>query len=417
MWPLTLSIVAVLLAAAALSLTISITRRIGSRDPVAVPRIWRRILRIQPTPPQTGFGAARAGHERVAFIANPTKAGIEELREQAMRACAIRYLPQPMWFYTTADDPGVGQAQAALEQGADVVVAVGGDGTVRAVAQSVAGSGTPMGIIPMGTGNLFARNLDLALGDTQTLLRTVLEGEERTVDVGWLDLERAFPGHGEDGRHLFLVIAGAGFDAEMVAGADESLKKRLGWFAYFFAAIAHLGEKRMHARVSVDGGEEVEGHMRTVLMANIGTLPGGIKLIPEATMDDGSLDIATLDARGGVVGWTELFGQVVAQGAGIKDTRLLRILKTSRIDHVRGKEFDIRMDQPQKVQVDGESLGRASRVHAFVQPAALTLRVPQGSAPPRTDAPDAEVTSGEEAADDLAAGPDADGTQGAEADD
>ncbi|WNM27495.1 diacylglycerol kinase family protein [Demequina capsici] len=383
-----LAVIAALLAVASLSLTVVITRRIGSRDPVAVPLMWRRILRIQPLPSAAGsFMTPRDGNEKIAFIANPTKSGIEELREQALRACSIRYLPQPLWFYTTADDPGTGQAEAAIEAGADVVVAVGGDGTVRAVAQALAGRGIPMGIVPMGTGNLFARNLDLPLGDTQSILRTVLEGAERKADVGWMDIRRAYPGHGEDGRHLFLVIAGAGFDAEMVAGADDRLKRRLGWFAYFFAAIRHLGEKRMKAWVSVDGGEEIVGHMRTVLMANIGKLPGGISLIPDATMDDGRLDVATLDARGGLVGWTELFGQVMAQGAGIKDTRLLRILRTSRIDHVRGTEFDIRMDQPQKVQVDGESLGRASRIHAFVQPAALTLRVPQGTVPQRTDEP------------------------------
>ncbi|MDN4472284.1 diacylglycerol/lipid kinase family protein [Demequina zhanjiangensis] len=381
-----LGIVAVVLATASLSLTVVITRRIGSRDPVAVPRMWRRILRIQPLASAAGsFQTPRDGHEKIAFIANPTKSGVEELREQALRACSIRYLPQPLWFYTTADDPGTGQARAALEAGADVVVAVGGDGTVRAVAQTMADSDKPMGIIPMGTGNLFARNLDLPLGDTQAILRTVLEGAERRADVGWMDVHRGHNGHGEDERHLFLVIAGAGFDAEMVAGADDNLKKRLGWFAYFFAAIRHLGEKRMKAWVSVDGGDEIVGHMRTVLMANIGKLPGGIQLIPDATMDDGKIDIATIDARGGLVGWTELFGQVMAQGAGLKDTRLIRVLKTSRIDHVRGTEFDIRMEQPQKVQVDGESLGKATGIHAFVQPAALTLRVPQGSVPERTD--------------------------------
>ncbi len=400
---LVLAAVAVVLATASLSLTVVITRRIGSRDPMAVPRMWRRVLKIEPLPSaMTPFSAPRAGNEQVAFIANPTKPGIEELREQALRACSIRYLPQPMWFYTTADDPGTGQAKQALESGADLVVAVGGDGTVRAVAQALAGSDVPMGILPMGTGNLFARNLDLPLGETQSLLRTLLEGDERTVDVGWMDVSRA-PGQGEDGRHLFLVIAGAGFDAEMVAGADESLKKRLGWFAYFFAAIHHLGEKRMKARVSVDGGEQVESTMRTVLMANIGQLPGGITLVPDATMDDGHLDIATLDARGGLVGWTELFGQVMAQGAGLKDTSLLRVLNTSRIDHVRGKQFDIEMEQPQKVQVDGESLGRASKVHAFVQPGALKLRVPPGNNPPSAEKPTAEEAAEEsvEAKDDA----------------
>ena len=96
-----------------------------------------------------------------------------------MRACSTRYLPQPMWLYTTEDDPGHGAAREAIEAGADVVVAIGGDGTVRAIAAELAGTEVPLAIIPMGTGNLFARNLDLPLGNTPALLRIALEGERR----------------------------------------------------------------------------------------------------------------------------------------------------------------------------------------------------------------------------------------------
>ncbi|SEJ66857.1 diacylglycerol/lipid kinase family protein [Demequina mangrovi] len=377
-----IALIALVVALIALSLAISTTRRIGVRDPVAVPPAWRKVLRIKPLPTmKLGEATARSdAGERIAFIANPTKDGIAELREQALRACAIRYLPQPMWFYTTEEDPGTGQAREAIAAGADVVVAVGGDGTVRAVAEGTAGSGVPMAILPMGTGNLFARNLDLPLGDQAALLRTALEGTERRSDVGWLTLVRTPDAEGEGERHIFLVIAGAGLDAEMVAGADDRLKRRLGWAAYFFAAVQHLG-KRMIARISVDDGEPVESHMRTVLLANVGKLPAGIQLIPDATFDDGMIDVATLDARGGIVGWTELFGTVVAQGAGIREPWHTRVWRTSRIDHVRGQRVEIRFEEPQKVQVDGESLGRATRVLAEVDASALVLRVPTASAP------------------------------------
>ena len=384
---LVISLIALALAVAALSLLIAITRRIGVRDPVAIPPLWRKLLRIRPLPIlDLGGSTARSDRsEQVAFIVNPTKAGVAEIREQAMRACVVRYLPQPMWFYTTAEDPGVGQARDALAAGADVVVAVGGDGTVRAVAEGLAGTGTPMGILPMGTGNLFARNLDLPLGDVGALLRTVLEGAERPSDVGWLELVRTPSGEGEGEPHIFLVIAGAGLDAEMVAGADDQLKRRLGWVAYFWAAIRHLG-KRMEATITVDGGEPAVSKMRTVLLANVGKLPAGIRLIPDASLDDGQLDVAAIDARGGIVGWSELFGTVVAQGAGIREPWILRVWKTSRIDHRRGQRIDIRMSEPQKVQVDGESLGRATRLLARIQPEALILRVPASSAPTSTPA-------------------------------
>lgn len=389
MLALILSSVALAIALAALVIGVTTTRHIGRRDIVAVPPFWRKVLRIKSRPnSELGrSGSSPTRRERIAFIANPTKDGIAELREMSMRACSIRYMPEPLWYFTTEEDPGEGQARAAIDAGADVVVAVGGDGTVRAVAAAVAGTDITLGILPMGTGNLFARNLELPLGDTPALLRTILEGTETLIDVVWLDIERAHRGHQDRDRHICLVIAGAGFDAEMVSGADDRLKRRLGWFAYFLAAVRHIGEKRMEASVSVDGSTPVTSQMRTALVANVGSLPGGIRLIPDASVTDGSLDVATLDARAGVVGWTDLFGTVMAQGAGLKQPDALKAWRTSRIDHVRGKSVDIQMKHPQKVQVDGEPLGRATAIHAEVAHGALTIRVPARDPEPTDGAP------------------------------
>lgn len=371
-----IAVVALVVACFAMALAATITKRVGTRDPIAVPPFWRRLLRIRPVPPtDEGFATVRDGHQRVAFVANPTKPGIAEVREQALRACSIRYLPQPMWLWTTEDDPGTGQARKAIEGGADVVVAVGGDGTVRAVAEALAGTDVALAIVPMGTGNIFARNYDLPLGDTPALLRTALEGTERRVDVGWLEITRG-DSAASDGRHLFLVMAGAGLDAEMVSGANDRLKRKLGWLAYFFAAVKHLRERRITVSVAVDDHAPVKGQMRTVLLANVGKLPGGFQLIPDASAEDGILDIATLDARAGIVGWTELFGNVVAQGAGLRQPEILKAFGASRIDHASGRSVRIEMAQPQRVQVDGELVGRATRIEAEVDPHALVLRVP-----------------------------------------
>lgn len=378
-----LGLVGLGVALLALTIVVSVTRTIGHRDPLNVPKVWRRLLFIRPpaTPVTEEAPPMYTRNQRVAFVANPTKDGVGQLREQAMRACAIRYLPEPMWLLTTEDDPGEGQARRALELGADVVVACGGDGTVRAVATAIAHSKASLGIVPMGTGNIFARNFEIPLNDAQAALRLAIDGEDHVVDVGWMDVHTPGP-EADPASHLFLVIAGGGLDAEMVAGADERLKARLGWFAYFFAAVAHLGTKRIAARITVDGGEPTETHMRTVMMGNVGRLPGGLQLIPDASAVDGLLDVATLDARGGLVGWTELFGQVVAQNAGIRDPWWSRVLKASRVDHVSCRSVDVEFHQPQKVQVDGEVLGRAQSITARVDAGALTVRVPPGAREP-----------------------------------
>jgi len=367
---------ALVIAALGLSLAATITRRVGARDPISVPPFWRRLLRIEVPPLSTDgdFGIMEKGTDRIAFIANPTKAGLSDLREQAMRACSTRYLPQPMWLFTTVDDAGGGAAKHALDAGADVVVAIGGDGTVRAVAETLAGTGVPLGIIPMGTGNIFARNMDLPLGDIPALLRIALDGRDAATDVGRVILNRG--PKGPDEEHMFLVMAGVGFDAEMVAGADERLKRRLGWLAYFFAAIKHLGARRIQAAVSVDGSPEVEGQMRTVLFANVGRLPGGLILAPDANAEDGLLDAVTLDARAGIVGWTGLFGNVIAQGAGLRQPEVLKAYGASRIDHARGATMTVTLNHLYKVQADGENLGLARVITATADRGALLVRRP-----------------------------------------
>ncbi|HWS58094.1 MAG TPA: diacylglycerol kinase family protein, partial [Actinotalea sp.] len=152
-WGEWLSVLAILLAGVALGLTL-----LGRPSRRARPAVPDRAAGVP-------VGAATTERPLVAFVANPTKPGVAELRDAAVRACAERYLPEPMWLETTEQDSGVGQTRRAVADGARVVVAVGGDGTVRAVAEGLIGTSASMGLIPQGTGNLLARNLDLPLGD------------------------------------------------------------------------------------------------------------------------------------------------------------------------------------------------------------------------------------------------------------
>ncbi len=367
---------AFVLASTTVWMVTSTLRQLGIRDPAALSPFLRRALMVREIPEQTvaDFARSRPGGTRVAFIANPTKQGMVQVRETAYRACSMRYLPEPMWLYTTATDPGGIAAREAVAAGAEVLIAVGGDGTVRAVAAEAADAGIAMGIVPMGTGNLLARNLDIPVNDTAAALRNALDGEERAIDMGWLHVTDE---HGEEADHLFLVFAGMGIDAEMVAGANASLKSRWGWGAYFWAAVPFLNGKRMRASLTVDSGAPVVSKMRSVLAANAGKLPGGLTLLPDARVDDGKLDFAILDARGGVAGWAELFGEVIAKGAGISTPNLPPGWRAGRIDHARGETATIEMEVPHRVQADGEPLGRASKVRASVQPGRLKVRAPK----------------------------------------
>ncbi|GCE78375.1 diacylglycerol/lipid kinase family protein [Cellulomonas biazotea] len=358
--------------------------------------VRQRDLRRRIESPRAGRAAralrlareVQSSGQLVAFVANPSKPDVAHLRAAVVRACAEQYLPAPLWFETTVEDPGVGQTRAAVDQGADVVIAMGGDGTVRAVAEGLVGTGVPMGLLPLGTGNLLARNLDIPLSDPLAALQIAVEGRDRTIDVGWLRVLRFESDVHDDVAeaaddlpagtdlprdHIFLVIAGVGFDAAMVADTDEQLKARVGWIAYFVAGMKHLHGRRTRVHVRLDDQATTSTRLRSLLIGNCGRLPGGITLLPDAELDDGWLDVAAIDTRAGIAGWAQLFGEVVLQGVGMRNDLRAKI---GRIDHTRAQEVRLVVPGGDQVQVDGDVVGRVTELHARVDPGALVVRVP-----------------------------------------
>lgn len=323
---------------------------------------------------------------QVAVIVNPSKHGATGLRDRVRAHFLAAALPAPLWYETTVEDPGKGQAQQALADGADIVIAAGGDGTVRAVAETMVGTGKPMGVLPVGTGNLLARNLELPLTSTDEALDVIVHGRTRAIDVGWLRVVEFAetprngdhpnqPDHEPDtGReHIFLVIAGLGFDAAMVATADSGLKKKVGWVAYFVAGLSHLQARRMRATLQLDDHPPVDARARSIMVGNCGMLPGGVTLLPDAVLDDGVLDVAAVDVRGGVLGWAQLTFEIALQGVGVRNDLPEKL---GRIDHTKARRARIRVPAGEEAQVDGDPLGRAVEVDVHVQPGALLVRAP-----------------------------------------
>ncbi|MDO8145736.1 MULTISPECIES: diacylglycerol kinase family protein [unclassified Isoptericola] len=338
--------------------------------------VLRRSRRPTPSPSRGDADAdARPQRPQLAVVVNPSKASTRRAIETVRRLAGEAALPAPRFYETTVEDPGTGQAREAVRDGADVVVAAGGDGTVRAVAEGMLGTEVPMGILPAGTGNLLARNLDLPLTDTQEALAVILGGVDRSIDVGRIRVTERPPDEEDDDdtAHLFLVIAGLGFDAAMVADADDQLKDRMGWVAYFLAGARHLHGRRMATRIAVDDEEPVETRLRSIMVGNCGRLPGGINLLPDASLDDGVLDVAAIDTRAGLAGWAQLFGEVVAQGMGVQNDLPAKI---GRIDHVKARRATIRVEDGEQAQADGEVLGRAIQIETWVEPGTLVVRAP-----------------------------------------
>lgn len=337
------------------------------------------------SPPPVAAEIETTSHgQQVAFIVNPVKDVGGRLVETAREKCAAADLPEPLIRFTTVADPGAQQARDALEAGADVVVAAGGDGTVRSVAAGLVGSGVPMAIIPMGTGNLFARNLELPVNALDEAVEIALTGRDRVVDVGWARVTAAEVseyGDSEDdwaqvgSQELFLVISGLGFDAAMVADTDDTLKRRMGWLAYFVAGMKHLNGPRLKADITIDDKIPVTAVLRTVMVGNCGLLPGNLTLLPDAKIDDGLLDVVAIDTRIGLAGWMQLFGEVVMQGAVEKPAEPKNDRwKMGQIDVAQGQRVQIRVEEGRQAQVDGDPMGRVLGLDVWVDPGALVVR-------------------------------------------
>ena len=319
---------------------------------------------------------------RAAIIINPTKFDdVSLVRAELTQASAQLGWAEPLFLETTVQDPGTGQARQALEEGVDLVCPLGGDGTTRAVAVALAGTRTPMGLLPKGTGNLLARNLDIPVGaDLVPALRVACSGRNKAVDVAWLELDPAEePATDDSGqakepvegppvqRHPFLVMAGMGFDAEIMGGTSEEFKARVGWSAYFVTGFRKLFVKRFRVRWSIDGRVQDPVLARTILVCNCGTLQGGIQLVPSGRVDDGLLDGVVIAPKT-LIGWGSIALRVL--GRSEKDGN--ELIRTT------GSVYTVDADEPHPVQVDGDVIGKATRLRVSVDQQALIVRVAGG---------------------------------------
>ena len=239
---------------------------------------------------------------RVAVIFNPVSAGdrVAERKRELVEALTAAGADEVLVEETTEEDPGRGGTERAMARRADVVLAVGGDGTVMACVSALAGSPTPLAVLPTGTGNLLATNLDLP-SDLEGAAEVVLRGHRRRLDVGALD--------GDDGDR-FVVMSGMGFDAAMLRDADPAMKHRFGALAYVLSSLRQIARLPTEYRITLDRLPPFSRVGQGVLVGNLGRLQGGLEVLPGAEPDDGLLDVGVLQTRS-LADWLRLAGRVL----------------------------------------------------------------------------------------------------------
>jgi diacylglycerol kinase family enzyme len=282
----------------------------------------------------------------VTFIVNGTH--VSSRLRVACGALAERTGWKPDIVITETAAHGVIATREAVAAGAELIVAAGGDGTVRGCAEALADTGVPLGIVPLGTANLLARVLDLPRHPV-TALRVALTGRNRRIDVAAAD------------SMAFTAMAGIGLDAAVVAAAR--FKRHLGWRAYALSGAAHLAAAPAEFTIRIDDHEPIHRTARSVIAANCGLLPGGFTILPASKPDDGVLDIGVL-APHGPFGWVTLTGHVL-RGDG-------------RLERFTARRVEITTDSPLLRQADGEILpGPAARtLTVTIRPGSLLVRTP-----------------------------------------
>ncbi len=300
-----------------------------------------------------------ATERRLAVILNPVKVeDIAQFRTIVGTMAEESGWSEPTWQYTTVADPGTGMAEQAAVSGADMVIVCGGDGTVREVCAELAGTGIPVGIIPAGTGNLLARNLDIPLY-LRAAIDVALNGQDRAIDLV------SVGGDGIDDTH-FMVMAGMGFDAAIMEGVNEEIKKKIGWIAYVVSGLKSLMFPAVRVEITVDDQEPTIHRARTVLVGNVGYLQAGMPLLPDAAIDDGLLDVVILHPKR-FLSWIPLAVRVLRKSQSTDEL----------IDRRTGARVRIKAFSDTPRQLDGDSIGEGRELWMECVHGRLLVRVPR----------------------------------------
>ena len=290
---------------------------------------------------------------RVAVVAHYGKTfggGLPELR----RVLEAEGMDDPLWFEVSKSRKAPPRVREALDQGADLVYAWGGDGMVQRCVDVLAGSDVALAVLPAGTANLFAGNLNIPT-DLEEAVLVGLRGERRRLDVGSFDGEK------------FAVMAGVGFDASMIRGAGSGgLKDRLGRAAYVMSASASLREKPFRARVKCDGVTWYKGKASCILLGNLGKLFGGVQVFEDSRPDDGKLDVGVVTAEG-LMEWSRVLARL-ASGTPRK----------SALTHTtQARSVSVSLNRKVRYELDGGDRTKVKKFKAKAKVGAITVCVPR----------------------------------------
>jgi YegS/Rv2252/BmrU family lipid kinase len=291
---------------------------------------------------------------KIAVIAHAGKTfggGLLELRRELER----QGIEDPFWREVPKSKAAPREVKRALANGAELIFVWGGDGTVQRCIDVVAGSDVALAILPAGTANLLATNLDIPQ-DIEQGVAIGLRGQRRKLDVGRFNGER------------FGVMAGAGFDASMIHEADGGLKDRLGRVAYVWTGSKSLRGKPFRAKIAIDGASWYSGTASCILVGNVGRLFGGVDVFQDARPDDGRLEVGVVNADG-ITDWARALARTAVGQAD----------KSPLVRATSAKKIKVELDRKVLYEIDGGDRAKVKSFKVKVQPKAVAVCIPRQS--------------------------------------
>ncbi len=254
---------------------------------------------------------------------------------------------------TTIQNTATDIASQAIKKGVTHLIVCGGDGTIMEVVGACVNKNITVGIVPLGTGNLFAQNVRIPL-DTTKSMKIALHGKPLKIDIGRAN------------AIYFAILAGIGFDAEMIKGANRQLKNRIGVLAYLYSALRSLLRSSTIYKLQVDENKPIIVRAKTILAANLGKIQGGYYLVPQTSATNGRLSIGIIQAKNWYY-WISLLRHTVSGN----------INKSPHYTFLKGKKIVISVIGRKKAfECDGNIFPPTKQLTIEILPRALTILTP-----------------------------------------
>ncbi len=260
---------------------------------------------------------------------------------------------EPMWFEVDKSRKAGKRVHEALANGAELVIVWGGDGMVQQCSDVMAGTKVPMAILPAGTANLLATNLKIP-ADVNEAVKVALHGVRTNLDVGTMNGE------------TFVVMGGAGFDGMLMSNVDGAAKERFGRIAYIKSSAKAMTAPRTKAKIRIDGNPWFDGEASCVLIGNVGTVIGGMRVFKNATPSDGLLDVGVVSADG-YLQWLKVLSRIAGHG----DPE-----KSPLVHMTKAKKIDVEFARKMRYEIDGGARTKTKTLKVRIKAGALTVCVP-----------------------------------------